>query len=120
MISRISPEMAERVVDVLASHALYVSLHSAEPSFSSSSATELSYGGYTRQLVVWDHLMTGARISTGAIVFTGLTPPVTIAAIGLNRTASTAELVAYGMLPAVLTSGKTSFRLDDDVVLRIA
>lgn len=119
MISRISPEMAERLVSTIAERCVYVSLHSAEPSFSAPSATELSYGGYTRQLIQWQDLITGGRISIGSIVFTGLKPPVTIAAVGLNRTSNTSELVAYGMLPDIVTSGKTSFRLEEDIIVRI-
>lgn len=112
--------MLDKMAELLSSECNWVSLHSARPDPSSASATELSFGGYTRQQVFWKVRSSGVLISTNPIVFTGLRPPVTIAAIGLSRTDSVGTLTAYGMLPYPVISGSTSYRLDDEMLLRIA
>ena len=121
MITDVAPATMDDIALLMSSRCRYASLHYARPVFSSPTASEVAFGGYSRQLVLWTEPSDGIMTNTDPLVWIGLEPPVTISAVGLNLDPGGGGLVAYGMLDVPLTSGQTSWRINTGaLVLRVA
>lgn len=111
MITNFDPGIIDILVERMVRDIHYVSLHFEKPDFALPAATELVFGAYARQTVIWTPVRNGVTMSTDKLVWAGLEPPVTIAAIGLNETLTGGELVAYGMLVDPVSSGSTTWEV---------
>ena len=72
-MSVICDELVSRWFDLLSAKNTYAGLHYAEPSTMDPTATELTGGGYQRQLVTW--VSAGRLLSNGVrLGYSGLSP----------------------------------------------
>lgn len=111
MITNFDPHIIDLVVERMVRDVHYVSLHYELPDFALPAATELVFGSYARQTVIWTPVRNGVVLSTEKLIWAGLEPPVTIAAIGLNETLNGGELIAYGLLADPVSSGSTTWEI---------
>lgn len=114
MIIKTNTTVLDEAAEFLISRCNYVSLHFDTPDFSAASATELSFGGYQRAAIKWTPVGGATYVQTSAATFTGLQPPVTIAAIGLNTNVSGNDLVSYIGFDDPETFGSTQYVLPDE------
>lgn len=111
MITNFDPDIIDLVVERMVRDVHYVSLHFEQPDFALPAATEMVFGSYSRQTVLWTPVRNGMTVSTDKLLWAGLEPPVTIAAIGLNQTLTGGELLAYGLLTDPVSSGSTTWEV---------
>lgn len=98
MITEISGEVCEEVVEFLIGKMGWASIHIGEPDFSSASESEYFSPAYGRAMVQWERLGTGVATNSEAIVWDGLVPPLQIAALGFMANPNGYSLTAYAVL----------------------
>lgn len=121
MIEQVSAVAAAEMMTVLLRRCVYVSLHTERPDFSRPSASEAAMGGYKRAYVEWDRIEAGLALNGEQLGWTGLLPPMMVAAVGLHVSLASPDLTAYGMLDAPQHISKPGFYLPKgSVALRLS
>jgi hypothetical protein len=106
-----SKSLVESMAAVMIGRSNYLSLHFDVPDFSMSTASELTFGGYQRRAVFWDSVGGATFVQRDQVVFTGLVPPVTVAAIGINEGEIGNDLIGCVLFDEPETFASTEYLL---------
>ncbi len=122
MITSVSAMTATAVMDLLQSRCQWASLHHDTPDFASPGASELQFGGYSRQEITWEKAPNGwYSTNLQKLSWHGLVFPAKVMAVGLWDLQFKGELQAFGLLTEVSRVTGSVWSLDAGVlVLRLA